>query len=149
MKRHPKLRFHGMTVALCLIFLLCTATTCEDWEPYYHGCDLENLSQDTIYVAEYSYTGPAKAPSLYTILRNQRRDYFRKVAPGEHFFGEVQPPSEDFVPSTRYQLLVFKQSTIEQKNVEQLIKENRCDKYFDYSYTELQALSFHIKYKGD
>jgi hypothetical protein len=60
--------------------------------------------------------------------------------------GMVCPSSEEDVAATRYQVLVFRQTTLARFSTEQLIKENRCDTILDYSYVELEAMDFKITY---
>jgi hypothetical protein len=139
----------GMVLALCMAFLLCTAMTCEGFNPYEHACVLENQSDDTILVAQNSYSGTEKPASLYTMFRGGFKHSVYKVAPGETYFGIVSPVSEELMDDCRYQVVVLRQSTVDKYGIEKLIKVNRCDTTYDLSYAELEAMDFKIVYRGD
>ena len=146
MKYYPKRYTHWLMPALSAVFLLCTAMTCDDYHPYDRVCKLDNESADTLYVVERSYSGIKQQPSLYALFMNRAPRHFLVISPKSSCMGMVCPSSEEDVAATRYQVLVFRQTTLARFSTEQLIKENRCDTILDYSYVELEAMDFKITY---
>lgn len=149
MKHDLKRHTHGLTLALSAVFLLCTAMTCDEFHSYERFCKLNNTSADTIYVVERSYSGVRQQPLLYTLFRKWDPKHFFVIPPKSTSTGVVCPSSEEDVPVTRYQVLVFRKATLAQPSTAQFIKENRCDTILDYSYTELEAMDFKITYQDE
>lgn len=132
-------------IAVCLLIMLSLSMTCDDNDVAYSfhikfenkcGEDIElnyiSYWDDVLLSAEAFFGGY----NQYSIHLGNG-DY---ISPG---FSE-----DDFEYGRKFQLIVYRQSTLNKYGEEELIRHNIYDKLYVMSYEELSACDFSIVYTG-
>lgn len=65
------------------------------------------------------------------------------------FIGKIPIPDNDLEANDKYQVIIFKQSTLDKYSKEEIIKQNIFDKRYELSYNELKKVNFKMTYSGD
>ena len=65
------------------------------------------------------------------------------------FIGKIPIPETEDEANSLYQVIIFKQSTIDKYSKEELIEKNIFDKRYLLNYNELKKVNFKMTYSGD
>lgn len=133
-------------ISLCLMAMFCTASACEDFEEDMIDVWLENKSEETIWVKGASFTD-GRLISPYDVFRFENN--VRDVKPEDTYkFWRCIGP-ERLEQGIEFQIIVFKQSTIDKYTTEELIEQEIFDKRYSLSYDDLKAMDYKVVYTGE
>lgn len=147
MKTMKQIRKYSVYLILPLLLVLFTATTCNDDEiGHYELAKLNNQSDEKIYISDRSYNKEHESPI-------DNKYIFEELRYARYLFKDIEVNGTDtllFVEEGDYlSIIIFKESTLAKYSVAELVETNYCDKYYNYSYDELEAMNFTITYTGE
>lgn len=135
-------------IFLSVLSVLLMATTCDDSTVHYTDFILENQSNETIYVCEYQLNDKELLTPLY-VFRRLNKDFVKKVFTDGIFIGKVGIPWNSTQADDKYQIIIFKQSTMDKYTEDELVEKNIFDKRYMFTYDELKKMNFKITYTGE
>ena len=100
----------------------------------------ENKSGETIFVADVRDFDATEILTPNVVFNSVP---VRKMEDGSSFRRKV-PDDSSFI----FQVLIFKQSTMDKYSKEELIQKNIFDKLYYLTYSDLEAMGFKIVYTG-
>ena len=143
------MKLYKVYVILCFLCLLFTSMTCDN-NYNINSMTLENKSGETIYLDEFLLYDP-KVLSPSVVFSSYESFHLMEIPPGGSFYGAIQLPAMGYL-STRpikYQIIIFKKSTLDKYTKEELIENNIFDKIYSFTNEELEAIDYKVTYTGD
>ena len=136
---------HIFTI-LCLFSTLTMSTTCEDnTDIEVSFVTIENRADETIYIcSDFCEYGEILTPyGVFELFPSS----LHKVEKG----GNIQEATfPEFLDSLHtFQLIIFKQSTMDKYSKEELVEKNIFDKRYVLSLNHLTSMGFRIIYNGE
>ena len=133
---------------LCFLFILFSAMTCEDIDEVgeVFSVTIDNSCNEDIYIIEFDWPDNEHILSpvhAFELMPN----FLVKVGTDEKYEAVIEMSTA--YPSTNYQFLIFKQSTLDKYTKEELIEKNIFDKRYSLTYEELEKMNFKIVYTGE
>lgn len=135
-------------ILICLTFIVLTATTCDDSTVYYRDVILLNSIDETIYVEDFMFSDQAELLSPYHVFNLIDLRALKEIPKGSTFIGKF-PMLEKADNKMKYQIIIFKQSTLDKYTKEELVENDIFDKRYVLTYEELEAMGFKIVYTGE
>ena len=126
-------------VVLFFVAMLTMAMTC-DSSFEMEDVVFENKSGETIFVADVRDFDATEILTPNVVFNSVP---VRKMEDGSSFRRKV-PDDSSFI----FQVLIFKQSTMDKYSKEELIQKNIFDKLYYLTYSDLEAMGFKIVYTG-
>ena len=126
-------------VVLFFVAMLTMAITC-DSSFEMEDVVFENKSGETIFVADVRDFDATEILTPNVVFNSVP---VRKMEDGSSFRRKV-PDDSSFI----FQVLIFKQSTMDKYSKEELIQKNIFDKLYYLTYSDLEAMGFKIVYTG-
>lgn len=126
-------------VVLFFVAMLTMAMTC-DSSFEMEDVVFENKSGETIFVADVRDFDATEILTPNVVFNSVS---VRKMEDGSSFRRKV-PDDSSFI----FQVLIFKQSTMDKYSKEELIQKNIFDKLYYLTYSDLEAMGFKIVYTG-
>lgn len=126
-------------MVLFFVAMLTMAMTC-DSSFEMEDVVFENKSGETIFVADVRDFDATEILTPNVVFNSVS---VRKMEDGSSFRRKV-PDDSSFI----FQVLIFKQSTMDKYSKEELIQKNIFDKLYYLTYSDLEAMGFKIVYTG-
>ena len=131
---------------LCFFSILTTAMTCGD--DFDESCDIiiANKSGDNIYIQSFVFDDTTTLTPMHVFERFEP-GYPYKIENNGVFHDH---PVIDALRQSgmKYQLIIFKQSTMDKHSKEELVEKNIFDKRYILTWKDLQSMRFNITYTG-
>lgn len=131
-------------MVLCLVSIVFMSTTCEDCETM--NVYVDNKSEETIWVETFfcedtTLFTPSTVFSLHEPLK--------KIISGCVYKFKYCIYEGFWEKDVNFQILVFRQSTMDKYTKEELIEKEIFDKRYVLSYDDLKAMNFMIIYNDE
>lgn len=141
---------YARKILVCIAYLtLSMACLCEKFEKTTtYKLHFFNQSDETIYYYKYLYSSSDKTPSELTAAMVLDGWLKFTIQPNEEFLGDFVPDPAEY-DYDNYQIMVFKQSTLDKYSKVELMENNIYDKLYVFSFEELEAMDFKIVYTGE
>ena len=131
-------------ILICSLAIICMATTCDDSTIENVDVYIRNQSDETIWINSYIFNDTT------TLLEPGRS--FQLQDPIELTIGDTY---DDWVSvkmlerGLKYQVIIFKQSTLDKYTKEELIENNIYDKLYVLSFHDLIEFKGLVVYTGE
>ena len=136
----------------CTVCVLCNACSCMIGNPgedvYYQDVKVINKSGETIYAADFMFGDTTLLTPKHVFKMFDPR-ILREAYNDSCFIGKIAIPETEDEANSLYQVIIFKQSTIDKYSKEELIEKNIFDKRYLLNYNELKKVNFKMTYSGD
>lgn len=132
----------------CFIFCLFTATTCCEGETYEIDIvSVYNNTEDTVYIC--FDTPEIGTPDLTPYELFTR--FPSKLTKKQPFavYEEMHVCYNGLERDLTYQIIIFKQSTIDKYTKEELMEQEIFDKRYIFTYDDLKAMDYKVVYTGE
>ena len=136
----------------CTVCVLCNACSCMIGNPgedvYYQDVKVINKSGETIYALEFMFKDSTLLTPQY-VFEVFGGKLLIETENDSSFIGKIPIPDNELQANDKYQVIIFKQSTLDKYSKEEIIKQNIFDKRYELSYNELKKVNFKMTYSGD
>ena len=136
----------------CTVCVLCNACSCMIGNPgehvYYQDVKVINKSGETIYALEFMFKDSTLLTPQY-VFEVFGGKLLIETENDSSFIGKIPIPDNELQANDKYQVIIFKQSTLDKYSKEEIIKQNIFDKRYELSYNELKKMNFKITYSGN
>ena len=134
-----------------VVCLICNACSWLAEDPgvdvYYQDVKIINKSGETIYAADVMFGDTTLLTPKHVFKMFDPR-ILREAYNDSCFIGKIAIPETEDEANSLYQVIIFKQSTIDKYSKEEIIKQNIFDKRYELSYNELKKVNFKMIYSG-
>lgn len=124
--------------------------TCGDDDGFdVETCDIiiENKSGDNIYIKSFPFRYDTTLLTPRYVFERSESGYPRKI--GKDCVVKDIASLEGLKRGYKYQLIIFKQSTMDKYSKEELVEKNIFDKRYVLSLNHLASMGFRIIYNGE
>ena len=136
----------------CMVCVLYNACSCLIGNPgedvYYQDVKVINKSGETIYALEFMFKDSTLLTPQY-VFEVFGGKLLIETENDSSFIGKIPIPETEDEANSLYQVIIFKQSTIDKYSKEELIEKNIFDKRYLLNYNELKKVNFKMTYSGD
>ena len=136
-------------------FVVCLICNACSWLAEDPGVDVNwqniqimNKSGEKIYALEFMFKDSTLLTPQY-VFEVFGGKLLIETENDSSFIGKIPIPETEDEANSLYQVIIFKQSTIDKYSKEELIEKNIFDKRYLLNYNELKKVNFKMTYSGD
>ena len=136
-------------------FVVCLICNACSWLAEDPGVDVNwqniqimNKSGEKIYALEFMFKDSTLLTPQY-VFEVFGGKLLIETENDSSFIGRIPIPDNELQVNDKYQVIIFKQSTLDKYSKEKLIEKNIFDKRYLLNYNELKKVNFKMTYSGD
>lgn len=135
-----------------VVCLICNACSWLAEDPgvnvNWQNIQIMNKSGEKIYALEFMFKDSTLLTPQY-VFEVFGGKLLIETENDSSFIGKIPIPDNELQANDKYQVIIFKQSTLDKYSKEEIIKQNIFDKRYELSYNELKKMNFKITYSGN
>ena len=132
---------------VCVLYNACSCLIGNPGEDVYYQ-DVKVIKQLSLY-ASRNILGSNILNTCFGVKRVVSPNIKSAAYNDSCFIGKIAIPETEDEANSLYQVIIFKQSTIDKYSKEELIEKNIFDKRYLLNYNELKKVNFKMTYSGD